>query len=261
MPAQALGTVRGRYRSALTVSWAHGGWGTVVERDGDDYPWGVRVAALPDGVVVGDTVVVADGSYLVGRHDIAASVLAPRASLPIVPGGKSLTAPSAVREAVTVLDRIDRLVLARFERLLDAVTVPAGALDAADALVELLTPLVGAGTGLTPFGDDVIVGALAGLTAIDPLAARPIPPPTGTSDLSSWFIEMAASGHVGRCLATVANATVLGDEPVRDEAVPRLISYGATSGLGMALGVSAVVAAHPSTSTNAPTRTNRMLPW
>ena len=109
--------------------------------------------------------------------------------------------------------------------------------------------MIGRGVGLTPAGDDALVGALAAtaaMRAVDASAAagharlaaavaRHLP---GTSDLSAAFLRLAAQGHFAEPVLDAVDAVVSGSGPVLGA---RLFDVGATSGADTALGLASAV--------------------
>jgi hypothetical protein len=105
--------------------------------------------------------------------------------------------------------------------------------------------LVGLGHGLTPSGDDVIVGALALLAALAASNAQARIahtrltqaldqiPPGPTSPLSHCFLRVAAAGHVGEHLHAVIAALICGDA---DAAIASAQAIGHSSGWDMLAG-------------------------
>jgi hypothetical protein len=127
-------------------------------------------------------------------------------------------------------------------RLLAELGAAAGDHDAATAAV---TGLLGAGPGLTPSGDDMLAGFLAGAAAfgVDAAALREataLLAPARTTALSAALLWHAARGE---CIDELAGlAAVLtsqrrcGAEHAA-RAVSRLLSVGHTSGAALALGL------------------------
>lgn len=108
----------------------------------------------------------------------------------------------------------------------------------ADALVRTL----GHGSGLTPFGDDVVCGLIATLlAAADPCAAAlgeqaAALAPERTTALSATLLARAAQGDVLPAFAAVVRA--IADHPDQVAAsTTRLLRTGHTSGAGMLLGL------------------------
>lgn len=105
--------------------------------------------------------------------------------------------------------------------------------------------LLGSGPGLTPSGDDVIAGFLAGAAAfgIDAVALRnaiAILAPARTTALSAALLWHAARGECIDELAAVAGVLTSqrGQGPeLAGRAVSRLLSVGHTSGAALALGL------------------------
>jgi uncharacterized protein DUF2877 len=138
----------------------------------------------------------------------------------------------------TPLARIARPRLARFESwLLGALTTDVS-ITGSPAPV---TDLIGLGPGLTPSGDDVLVGALALLDAFSErnahaALARAIAaiPQGSTSALSECLLKAAAVGHLGADLCCAVSAVVSG---TAEEAVAAIRKIGHSSGWDMMVGI------------------------
>jgi hypothetical protein len=137
------------------------------------------------------------------------------------------------------LARIARPRIANFERWLS------GALDARHsgvmAFEEAIQGLMGLGPGLTPSGDDFLVGALALLDAIDErhahaALARAIIDtlPGSTAPLSACFLRAAAAAYVGENLHRAVSSIIAGDV---DAAVAAVENIGHSSGWDMMAGI------------------------
>jgi hypothetical protein len=101
--------------------------------------------------------------------------------------------------------------------------------------------IVGTGHGLTPSGDDVLMGALALLDArgerraYTKLArAVSLVPPGLTSPLSHCFLHVAAAGHIGEGLHEAVSSMVRGDA---DGAIAAIRAIGHSSGWDMMAGI------------------------
>jgi hypothetical protein len=114
-----------------------------------------------------------------------------------------------------------------------------------DAATAAAMSLLGAGPGLTPSGDDVLAGFLAGAAAfgIDASALREaiaVLAPARTTALSAALLWHAARGECIDELAGLA-AVLTSQQPRGPElagpAVSRLMSVGHTSGAALALGL------------------------
>jgi hypothetical protein len=118
-----------------------------------------------------------------------------------------------------------------------------GAVRRADleAALRTATRLIGLGPGLTPAGDDVMAGTIAGLVLLghpsaDRFAAGVYALAAGrTTELSRALLRHAACGRVSGEFAAVLYALV-GEGPLAP-AVARLLATGATSGRAMTLGL------------------------
>jgi hypothetical protein len=118
-----------------------------------------------------------------------------------------------------------------------------GAVRRADleAALRTATRLIGLGPGLTPAGDDVMAGTIAGLVLLghpsaDRFAAGVYALAAGrTTELSRALLRHATSGRVSAEFAAVLHALV-GERPLAP-AVARLLATGATSGRALTLGL------------------------
>jgi hypothetical protein len=110
-----------------------------------------------------------------------------------------------------------------------------------DAALRTATRLIGLGPGLTPAGDDVMAGTIAGLVllghpAAERFAAGVYSLAAGrTTELSRALLRHAACGRVSGEYAAVLHALV-GERPLAP-AVAGLLATGSTSGRAMALGL------------------------
>lgn len=136
--------------------------------------------------------------------------------------------------------RVARLRVARFERWLSG-RLAGDAQGAANDAIGLL----GLGPGLTPSGDDFLVGALATLDATGECdahaaLARAIIAalPAATSPLSACFLRAAAAGHAGESLHRAVWAVMAGDAGV---AIAAVDTIGHSSGWDMLAGVIATL--------------------
>jgi Protein of unknown function (DUF2877) len=136
------------------------------------------------------------------------------------------------------------LALAEASRVLDI-----------DRAVTAMGALIGCGPGLTPAGDDLIVGCLTGLLAsrdgdsakrcfLDALATAIATAVRGTGAISRAYLEHASRGHVAEPLARLAGAIADGALPAEVEAAAgRALGVGHSSGgdgvFGLLLGMQA----------------------
>ena len=108
--------------------------------------------------------------------------------------------------------------------------------------------LIGLGTGLTPAGDDFLIGFLAGLwrtAGCDPArrafladVGAAIAATTATNAISRGFLEAAAEGEVSEPLAVLADRLAHGAAPEEVRAAVRAaLAVGASSGAAGALGL------------------------
>ena len=110
-----------------------------------------------------------------------------------------------------------------------------------DAALRTATRLIGLGPGLTPAGDDVMAGTIAGLVLLghpsaERFAAGVYALAAGrTTELSRALLRHAACGRVSGEYAAVLHALV--GERQLAPAVAGLLATGSTSGRAMALGL------------------------
>jgi hypothetical protein len=110
-----------------------------------------------------------------------------------------------------------------------------------DAALRTATRLIGLGPGLTPAGDDVMAGTIAGLVLLghpsaDRFAAAVYALAAGrTTELSRALLRHAACGRVSGEYAAVLHGLV--GERALAPAVAGLLATGSTSGRAMALGL------------------------
>src|SRR5260370_19048991 len=168
---------------------------------------GQRAAISPTAITIGPTAFVLDAcdlwragawprvaspAALIETHDAIAHRAATEA--PDEGLGRAIAGACDTR-----LARVARIRIARFEAWL-ADTIE---LDGVSPLPVPVRDLVGLGPGLTPSGDDFLIGSLALLDAIGEgqahvrlaRALRQVPPGL-TSPLSRAFLRAAAAGHV-----------------------------------------------------------------
>jgi hypothetical protein len=104
--------------------------------------------------------------------------------------------------------------------------------------------LIGLGPGLTPSGDDFLIGALAALDALRQanihasLGRAVIAAAGGTTPLSASLLRAAAAGHIGESLHMMIAALVTGDA---DAAIAAAVGIGHTSGWDALTGAAVTV--------------------
>ncbi|SEO94936.1 DUF2877 domain-containing protein [Trujillonella endophytica] len=114
-----------------------------------------------------------------------------------------------------------------------------------DAALRTATRLVGLGPGLTPAGDDVMAGTMAGLVllghpAADRFAGGVYALTAGrTTELSRALLRHAMAGRVSGEYAAVLQGLV-GERPL-GPAIAGLLATGSTSGRALALGLSTAI--------------------
>jgi hypothetical protein len=244
----ALGTpdalFRGRveyaYRAALYVRAPSGRLAVVAIKDVGGVPGGMLVAGVPDlrTLDAAGRALVVDLSAAASwspRLPAAARVssrrgLAARIRLARALAGDAREAPSAFpfgRASAAHMLALRLALLARDERAAETAAVA----------------LIGLGVGLTPSGDDFLVGLLAGLEATDdPMrerlaAAIAREASRSTTAISAAMLAHAACGEFSERLHDVVVA--MADEAAAGlhRAIDRAMAYGATSGADTLVGL------------------------
>lgn len=191
------------------------------------------------------------GKALVGRHEgevvpLAAAAVRYTVEPPTVPGlaagdpRRLVRARAAAARASWFDSGLGRQV--GLPRLRTAVAALAGGGHELDPV----RPVIGLGVGLTPSGDDALVGALCLLAA----AGRPCSEAArrleawldadgaeATTDVSASYLRLALEGAFSTPLSRVVAALADGvRESTLDDAVAELAAIGATSGMDAAVG-------------------------
>jgi hypothetical protein len=116
----------------------------------------------------------------------------------------------------------------------------------ADDYLECWGDQLGAGEGLTPYGDDVICGVMLGLIAADDRAADSLAAQIRAADLESRTTAVSAAllrcACDGWCIPEIARVLeALASRRDPGAAVQRLLAVGHTSGEGLLAGLATVL--------------------
>ncbi len=194
-------------------------------------PGGLRLARPADGgwqVAVGDQVRVGEGRVeLPGATVQAVRAWRPPRVAPAPPGA----AGAAITDLLITAAPSPHLVRRAGEV---AAAVLAGRADGAT-----WAPLVGAGPGLTPSGDDALCGALLALHAwgrgVEAAALAPAYP--RTTALSAALIEAARQGFAVPEVVALADAVLTGDVLAVQHHLPAALAIGHSSGRDLVAGL------------------------
>jgi hypothetical protein len=121
-----------------------------------------------------------------------------------------------------------------------------------EQVASAVSSLVGLGPGLTPSGDDFLMGALAALDALGQtnmravLAQAVVAAAGRTSPLSASLLRAAGAGHVGENLHLMVGALAAGDA---DAAIAQAARMGHTSGWDALTGAVVTLSGDPSRTT------------
>jgi hypothetical protein len=224
--------VLGSFPTAVYLRLPEGEVVAVLTRDAVRLPLGLVVAAssaqFPLDALRGPAW-VGESTVRIGRWGVRLSRLA------------SVTAPRGVVPQRAAVERAWRLL--RPYDAADPDPAPLrdllrGAPDPAAG--DVAARLLGAGSGLTPSGDDVLAGFLVGGwsfgIAVDALRAAVLDAaPTATTDLSAALLRCACRGEA--IPQVCALATALTSAPAVERALDRLVRVGHTSGRALATGL------------------------
>ncbi|RJL35493.1 DUF2877 domain-containing protein [Bailinhaonella thermotolerans] len=249
--ADFAGTVHSVFATACNLT-VDGRLLTVHDAAAPHTPTSVRVVSWRPRARAGGPARCAGGILTFGEH--ALDLRALPVWTPPPPPPPAATVPPAITAA--------REVARIRERHVEARGIPAvpGLAARAESLLEALTGrprdvpravagLVGLGPGLTPSGDDLLVGALAVLSRAAPgsaFAGSAFPALAygvrrhahRTTDVGAHYLRLAAAGHFGEPLVNLVDALVTG---AARAAVPALtqaaLRVGASSGADGVAGV------------------------
>jgi hypothetical protein len=109
---------------------------------------------------------------------------------------------------------------------------------------EAVKSLIGLGPGLTPTGDDVLLGFLSFVNTCDDFIPKReafvdeiLSNLKYTTDISGYFLKMAAENHYHEFLQNAIYSMVFGLPESVSISVKKLLSIGATSGTDIATGM------------------------
>jgi hypothetical protein len=216
------------YRAALYVrSQASGQRAIIAIVDVGGQPGGILVRGLTDLRGVRGSVIVdlSTATSWSPRLPAAARISSPR--------GLGLSHPDAAG------DLLASAAAPRIAALRSALL--AGEVEAAE---KASVGLIGLGIGLTPSGDDFLVGLLAGLEAAgDPMrdsvaAAIAREAPRRTTEFGAALLEHACRGEFSQRLHDVLVAIASREVAALQRATARAVAYGATSGADTLAGLS-----------------------
>ena len=259
------GRVHGAFARAINVEARGGALWTLACRALGDGPGALVVDAAEFrafGVVRGDGVRVHGSALMVGeRLSIVLDGVRPwECALPRWPDDDSRVACNLARAKREIEARIAATASAQTTlaahasaRLADRVDALADALREhdVDSLAERAVATIGLGPGLTPSGDDVLVGLLAALhvPGAPCEAMRGIGPRIaeraagGTNAVSAAALREAAQGRVREPVVVLLRALLHGGPDEVSRALAAVLAIGATSGADIAVGVACALEA------------------
>lgn len=199
-------------------------------------PTGLRLtqtsAEVVFGLAPGDTVVVGEGTVR-WRHMTVRAVRVWRpARVALRPGASARLSSPEVRRLLAGAAGDGRSVLGGLTAALVREIRRGG--DASPYLLGL----VGRGAGLTPSGDDALIGALLALAAL----AQPLPSPFGlayarTTSLSASLLRAAGEGYAIAAVVRLTDAAIAGDLEGCRDVLPGVLAIGHSSGADLVAGL------------------------
>jgi hypothetical protein len=259
--------VQGIYRSVVNISTADGLL-TIASPEAGGLPNGILADLGPDwrevGLQSGMAVFACDATIRVPDAGLEIQFDAAARWSPRLRSSADAAATSAARwrrraDATRAIAR-GRASAAGFGALLqeDVADDPVGILGVARPILselvvaletgdrtraaEVAARLVGLGPGLTPSGDDVLVGIEAALRALSRPSAGFLALALGdvegrTTALAATLLRHAGAGEFAERLHSVLAALIGADDEAIPAAIDRAVAWGATSGTDCLLGV------------------------
>lgn len=134
------------------------------------------------------------------------------------------------------------------------------------ALIRAASELIGLGPGLTPSGDDFLVGVMAALARgggaaafqaeLEAISRAVAQREQTTSDVSRHYLRLAARGHFGQSLTELLDALTQSSSGEQDRCIRQLLAIGSSSGADTLAGIAAGMAAIAVRTSNGTTRGN-----
>jgi hypothetical protein len=233
------GFVHGVFARAANLEMSENLW-TLLVADGPDLPMGIRIAVRdlrPLELREGDQVSVKSG-FIGMRSGGTGYVVDCRAAPQWKPVHPGRLEPGLAGRVAAVAAKIRGRSWGGSAKMAHAVR---SAVEAPRAMDSVLASIIGRGPGLTPAGDDVLVGILAvlnsphsgsaGVKLAESLGRLIVPRLPTTTYVSGQLLRQAANGLFSRVVHDTLSA-LIEDRPQREmaEMVRRVLETGATSG-------------------------------
>jgi hypothetical protein len=245
--ATVHGTVHSVFGRAVNLSIGGGLW-TLLAESLADMPYGVRLPLRDFSACdlrIGQAVHVRSSYLGIGSGRCLPLVIDCRSATRWAPTGGSVIAPGLSGRLALVEPIVRRRAWSGAGLLAQTVV---GALTERRRLAGVIANVIGRGPGLTPAGDDVIIGILAvlstpaagpvGRTTADNLRQAIGPRLTATTAISSHLLHQACEGHFSRPLHEFTAALVAQSARRHiEDCLARLVTVGATSGADSATGL------------------------
>ncbi|MBE7556438.1 MAG: DUF2877 domain-containing protein [Anaerolineales bacterium] len=251
------GRVLGRFEHACNLVDAHGRIIALTLPEIGNGPFSIRVAGQPgcfESFSTGESATANLDNLTVGSWYIdlkAAQIWEPRLACPSQPFSLNPAIASLIQPytdwpntAETGLAASQRLSEAAF-RLNQAITQAEGS-ETDKEIMAAAGQLAGLGSGLTPAGDDFLVGVIAALWLTGQRALLPkladVAAPRTTA-LSAAFLRAAAQGEFIEPWHVLAQALCTGEVESFRRAVEEVAQFGASSGRDALAGFAATIRA------------------
>ena len=253
-PERGAGEVHSVFRSSLNVMAE----GFLVHLGGGDAPLSClginmdpgRMGALLPRVRPGDRAVFRDGTLRIyDREGVSVIPYREFATVPLELPRCSPPPPSLLRalEDLGLEDRVGIPVDSRLETALATLRQPS---PPEDQLAETIGFLAGRGKGLTPSGDDILMGYGAGLWAWGepgPFchAMEKVLRSQRTTDVSAAYLAAVREGCANQDFCQLLQAAGAGEEATFPALLEAISCHGHTSGWDSLLGLRTAVQAIP----------------
>jgi hypothetical protein len=245
--ALADGVVHSVFGRAVNLSVGSNLW-TLLAESLADMPYGIRLRLCDFDALdlwVGQSVHVRSCYLGIGTGRSLRLVVDCRAAPRWVPTGPNQVEPGLCGRLTVVDSMLRRRAWAGAALLAQAV---AAAMSVPHRLAGVLAGVIGRGPGLTPSGDDVIIGILAvlqspaassaGAAMRDHLVSAIVPLLPATSAISGHLLRQACDGLFSRPLQELVAALIVNTTaPQIEDRVARLVAMGATSGADTGTGL------------------------
>lgn len=211
-----------------------------------------RRGLIPGGVCFGDGDAfarwAATSNRLIGRPLSDSLVVTTTTDLTVIPQPFDPRAVRLLHQKLSGVERVDPLTVDDLPQAALQIVAACGASAEDGTVWQQVESIIGRGPGMTPSGDDILVGIVAGLrgsgrlTAATRLAHVALAQSAATTETSRYFFRHAASGRFAQVVHEALAAVAPDPSPASDrvdELVRRAADWGAHSGIDLLTGLAA----------------------